>query len=478
MKLTIFSRLAAGFFGIILMAMTVSIYAIVQLRQLENIMHSILVIDNQIIDQEKKLSDLLLTMMRYEKKAVIMKDDGLYNNFLLAKNDFKQELTNINSLANSSQTLNALHNIEQQYHHYESLFEKEVNYLKAGWNYDIEKFKQEKESAVNLIMDGLKELKTFSQQNTYVKVKKFGEAKVNASRAAMIIGAISLIFGIIISTFITLNITKPLSIIKRKTREVAIGNFGDKLEVSSPPEIHELANAFNTMCSKLKEIDKLKSDFFSTMSHELRTPLTTIKEGSSLLFEKSGSGAESSQERKLLTIINEECSRLINLVNSLLDLSKIEAGMMIYNFTQANLSHLIFNVIRELEPLIQTKNIKLKTNINESLPPAKIDTGRIQDVMRNLIGNAIKFTPTDGIVTLSAETEDGMIKVAVTDTGDGIAKENLTAIFNKYYQTGYNNKGTGLGLFIVKNIIDAHGGNVWVENTSEQGTTFAFVLPL
>jgi two-component system sensor histidine kinase GlrK len=430
------------------------------------------------IEQEQKLSDLLLTMMRYEKKAVIMKDDVLYNNFLLAKNDFKKQLTIINSLAKSSQTLNTLHKIEQQYHNYESLFDEEVKYLKAGRNYDIDKFEREKESSVNSIMDSLKELKAYSQQNTYFKVKKFGEAKVNASKAAMIIGTISLVFGIIISIFITLNITKPLSIIKKKTREVANGNFGDKLEVTSPPEIHELANAFNTMCSKLKEIDKLKSDFFSSMSHELRTPLTTIKEGSSLLFEKSGSGYESAQERKLLTIINEECSRLINLVNSLLDLSKIEAGMMVYNFTRADLSHLISKVIRELEPLTQTKNIKLETNITESLPHAKIDTDRIKDVMRNLIGNAIKFTPTDGIVTLSVETEDGMIKVAVADTGDGIAKENLDAIFNKYYQEGNNNKGTGLGLFIVKNIIDAHGGNVWVEDTSEQGTTFAFVLPL
>jgi two-component system sensor histidine kinase GlrK len=417
-------------------------------------------------------------MMRYEKKAVIMKDDGLYNNFLLAKNDFKKELTNINSLANNSRTLNTLHNIEQQYHHYESLVAEEVKYLKAGSSYAIDKFKQEKESSVNFIMDSLKEIKTISQQNTYLKVKKFGTAKVNASRAAMIIGSISLIFGIIISIFITVNITRPLSIIKKKTREIAKGDFGDKLEVSSPPEIHELAHAFNTMCSRLKEIDKLKSDFFSTMSHELRTPLTTIKEGSSLLFDKSGSWNGSDQERKLLTIINEECSRLINLVNSLLDLSKIEAGMMGYNFTRTDLSHLISKVIRELEPLTQTKHIKLKANIAKSLPPAKIDSVRIQDVMRNLIGNALKFTPTDGIITISAGTEDGRIKVAVSDSGDGISKENLTAIFNKYYQEGHNNKGTGLGLFIVKNIIDAHGGNVWVEDTSEQGTTFAFVLPL
>ena len=231
MKLTIFSRLVAGFFGIILMAMTVSIYAIVQLRQLENIMHSILVIDNQIIDQEKKLSDLLLTMMRYEKKAVIMKDDGLYNNFLLAKNDFKLQLTKLNSLADSNQTLNTLLNIEQQYHIYESLFADEVNYLKTGRSYDINMFEKGKESAVNLIMASLKELQAYSQQNTYLKVKKFGEAKVNASKAAMSIGTISLIFGIIISTFITLNITRPLSIIKTKTREIANGNFGDNLEV-------------------------------------------------------------------------------------------------------------------------------------------------------------------------------------------------------------------------------------------------------
>ena len=185
---------------------------------------------------------------------------------------------------------------------------------------------------MNGVLEGLRDLRAYSQQNTFAKIKKLGEAEVNASRVAIVMGIVSLAAGIIISIFITLNITRPLSRIKKKTRKIAEGDFTDDLQVSSPQEIAELARSFNSMCARLKELDKLKSDFFSLMSHELRTPLTTIKEGVTLFSEGMMQGETTERQKKLLTIINEEISRLINLVSSVLDFSKMEAGMMVYNF--------------------------------------------------------------------------------------------------------------------------------------------------
>src|SRR5205807_3653306 len=123
-------------------------------------------------------------------------------------------------------------------------------------------------------------------------------------------------------------------------REIASGRFVADLRVTSPPEIRELASSFNLMCQKLNELDKMKSDFFASMSHELRTPLTSIKEGTGLLLEGVG-GATTEKQRKLLTILAAESNRLIGLVNSLLDLSKMEAGMMSYSFEKASLAPLI-----------------------------------------------------------------------------------------------------------------------------------------
>ena len=247
--------------------------------------------------------------------------------------------------------------------------------------------------------------------------------------------------------------------------------------MNSPPEIQELAHSFNLMCAQLERVDQLKSDFFSLMSHELRTPLTTIKEGSNLVLEGLRKDKSAGKQTRLLTIINEECIRLINLVNSLLDLSKMEAGMMLYTFSLSDITLLIDKVTREIEPLAETKQINVKIDIIENPPHLKMDVDRILHVLRNLIGNAIKYTNRGGTVTITVQVEKEL-KISISDTGSGIKTDNLDIIFNKYYKVNSKDKGTGLGLFIVKHIIDAHGGKVWVDKTSKQGTTFSFVLPL
>ena len=235
------------------------------------------------------------------------------------------------------------------------------------------------------------------------------------------------------------------------------------------------------MCAKLKEVDKLKSDFFSTMSHELRTPLTSIKEGTALLRE-GVAGTITEKQKRLLTIISEESHRLIGLVNSLLDLSKMEAGMMTYTFEQASLPPLIDKAIMEIGPLVEAKKITVEAKMNEALPLIKMDSERILQALRNLVGNAVKFTPDGGWVGVSARPVNRGVQVSVTDTGPGIPAENLTTIFDKFQQAthagSYQSKGTGLGLAIVKHIITSHGGKIWAESEPGQGSTFIFILPV
>lgn len=482
MKLTIFSRLVIGYLAIFILAMAVIIYAISQLRQLENISHSILSVDMGVLTYDQKLTDTLLSLIRYEKKFVVDNDAELYDQFLLKRSEFEHNLKQVLMIAGSPESGELLGNVEKYFQRYESLFDIEVEFLKAGQEYPADNYKKEKELAVNGILDNLKQLKAYSQSSTYDKIKKLGEAKGNASKVAIVMGLISLVTGIVISIFITINITRPLSEIKKSTGEIARGNFPDDLKLASPPEITELANAFNIMCAKLKQIDKLKSDFFSLMSHELRTPLTTIKEGTNLMIEGLENGKVSGKQKRLLTIISEESNRLINLVNSLLDLSKMEAGMMAYNFTPTDIGGLISKVSREIEPLAETRNIKIHTDINNSGPPVKVDRDRILQVLRNLIGNAVKFTPDGGSVNVFSGPVTEGVNVSVADTGAGIAAENLSTIFNKYEQVTLGGsskiKGTGLGLSIVKHIIDAHGGKIWVESTLGKGSVFSFVLPV
>jgi two-component system sensor histidine kinase GlrK len=265
---------------------------------------------------------------------------------------------------------------------------------------------------------------------------------------------------------------------RKKTRQVARGEFEGNLDLSTLPEIGDLAQDFNLMCNKLKEMGKIKSDFFSLMAHELRMPLASIKEGTNLLLK--GIGKE--KRKEVLTIIAEESNHLIGLVNSLLDLSKMEAGMITLNLEKSDISSLISTAVSGVEPLAMAKNVGIQVEIPQDLPFLKMDGERILQVLRNLIGNAVKFTPEDGHVTVSARPVEKGVRVSVADTGPGIPKEDLNAVFDKFQQsamTGYNKiKGTGLGLAIVKHIIKAHGGKVWVESEREHGSTFIFLLPV
>jgi two-component system sensor histidine kinase GlrK len=216
------------------------------------------------------------------------------------------------------------------------------------------------------------------------------------------------------------------------------------------------------------------------MSHELRTPLTSIKEGTGLLLEGVG-GETSAQQRKLLSIIAEESNRLIMLVNSLLDLSKMEAGMMRFEFASASVDPLIKRAVGELAPLVQAKQMELENHVASDLPWVRMDSEQILLVLRNLLGNAVKFSPRRGAVRVAARAVDGKLEISVKDSGPGIPAESLESIFDKFSQgtnRGANQRlGTGLGLAMAKNIVNAHGGKIWAESEVGKGSVFTFVLP-
>jgi two-component system, NtrC family, sensor histidine kinase GlrK len=478
MRLTLFSRVVIGYLAIFILVLGASVYAIDQLRRLNAITRSVLETDNRILDYEAKLADTLLEEIRYERKFLITHDETLYDQFLLFKNDFEQYLEEANFIADSRVT--PLLKMVKEYHQsYQDVFNKEIQYVRADQSYPEAQYKQDKAKAQDAIMAELEKVRAYGQQSTYSKVRKLDETGAKARQVTILVTATSLIFIVAVSLLMTRSITHPIAVLKNKTREIARGNFGGDLSVSSPPEIAELAGAFNLMCQKLRDLDKMKSDFFSSMSHELRTPLASIKEGTGLLLEGLG-GPVTEKQQKLLTILAEESSRLIDLVNSLLDLSKMEAGMMTYHFDRASLAPLIRKAMTEIGPLVEAKRINLQAEIEEQLPPLKMDGERMLQALRNLIGNAVKFTPETGRIIVSARHRNGGVEVAVTDTGPGIPHENLANIFDKYQQgsrvDSYRTKGTGLGLAIVKHIITSHGGRVWAESKAEDGSTFTFVL--
>lgn len=229
---------------------------------------------------------------------------------------------------------------------------------------------------------------------------------------------------------------------------------------------------------ELRQLDQLKSDFISTVSHELRTPLAIIKEGMSLLLDKIP-GEMNEKQSKILDVSKHNIDRLSRIINSLLDISKIEAGKVGLKKGFISMPDMIKHIALSFENKIRQKGLELKLDIDKSEDKLYADADRIAQVMTNLLDNAIKFTEK-GCVEIAYKDKNDTIECSVADTGTGIDKNDLPKVFNKFQQfgrvAGAGEKGTGLGLSIAKSIIDMHHGTMTVESELGKGTKFTFRL--
>ena len=475
MKPGIFARLTTGYLVVLFLLGVSNVYAILKLVQFNTFILESQNVEISLIDTEKKLVDSLFSQRRYEQKYILSKDAVLYTQFHAAKDDFDKYLASISSASLTPSQKDSITKIKTYHQHYQSLVFAEMQYLQKNQAYDKTWYKVETEKASDAVLKTLEKLEDYSHESASYKAKMVSEAGTAAQRVAVISFAITVLLAILLSFLITRSITKPLIKLVKKTREIPNSFFDCEFDIAAPPEIMELTEAFTMMCLHLKEVDKLKADFFSMISHELRTPLTTIKEGTSLLLEGVG-GTLTEKQGRLLTIIGTESNRLTTLVNSILDLSKMEAGMMKYTFEQGSIIPLIVGAMTGITPYAESKKIRLEKQVDRDIASYRMDGERIIEVLRNLIGNAVKFTPEGGLITIAARSVPEGLEVSVSDTGPGIPKENLATIFEKF-ESFDRKKGTGLGLAIVKHIITAHGGKVWAESEPGKGSRFTFALP-
>lgn len=237
-----------------------------------------------------------------------------------------------------------------------------------------------------------------------------------------------------------------------------------------------LRNAYE----QLKELDRMKSDFISTVSHELRSPLHSISGYVQLLLD--GKAPDEATERECLEIVYRQTQHLTNLINDLLDASRMESVRLALQKEPVQMYAVVQEVMDELQALADQAQIALANKLTPDLPSVLGDKERLKQVVRNLIHNAIKFTPKKGQVMVSAKLETGRLVVSVQDNGIGIPAESLPRMFERFYQVDSSSTrhvgGTGLGLYICKQIVTAHNGEIWVESEVGKGSTFSFSLPL
>jgi two-component system phosphate regulon sensor histidine kinase PhoR len=229
-----------------------------------------------------------------------------------------------------------------------------------------------------------------------------------------------------------------------------------------------------------RELEQLKDDFMSTVSHELRTPLFSIHGFVQIMLEDDN--LDSATRREFLTIIQNQAAQLAQMVNNLLDLSKFDEGKLELERGPVAMVDLIHQTSLKLQGFAHQQKVKLVTHLPDTLPTISGDVQRLEQVLTNLIGNAIKFTKGGGEVTISASITGAELLVQVKDTGIGIPAEALERVFSRYYQVEDRSerspRGSGLGLHIAQRIVKKHGGRIWAESEAGQGSTFCFTLPL
>ena len=243
---------------------------------------------------------------------------------------------------------------------------------------------------------------------------------------------------------------------------------------------------------ELRQLDEIKSNFISVAAHELRTPLTSIKNAIDLILTRK-TGEVTEKQEKFLLMAQRNINRLANLVRDLLTISKMESGTFELALTTIDLKLLIENVLLTVSPLADKKSLALNVDCSTELPAIRADDDKIEQVLINIIGNAIKFTPPEGTINIDVHPRGnhpndpdgvmGYVEISVADTGIGIPEEHLKHLFEKFYQvenplSPHKQGGTGLGLAISKGIVEAHGGQIWFESNEGKGSTFTFTLPI
>jgi signal transduction histidine kinase len=270
--------------------------------------------------------------------------------------------------------------------------------------------------------------------------------------------------------------------------QISAGDLTARAPLHSQDEVGKLASAFNHMAERLeesftreRELEQARKELISSVSHDLRTPLASIR----AMVESINDGVVSDQGtvRRYLRTIETEVENLSQLINDLFELSQMEAGTLELHLESSSLTDLISDTLESMSAQATAggRHLNLKGSVDGEVPSVVMDARRVQRVLYNLVQNALRHTPSDGIIYILARDVGTEVHVEVSDTGEGIPDEELSRIFDRFYRSERSRSrdtgGAGLGLSIAKGIVEAHGGRLWVESALGKGSTFGFALP-
>lgn len=451
----------------------------IHIQQIMQISEGVVSRNFKISSASRKMVESLLWMAENESKFNVLKKEEYRFYFSGAQREFEANLSEILRIESSQ---------DREKSPWKEIFRDYVAQLPAGLEGPEESEEPGDswipEQVINDWIRRISKARAENEQEIEQGMRTLNLRGRMAERWGFLGLGLSVLLALAGSIFLARSINRPLRELLKGIRSVSQQALGEPVRVLSKDEFGELATAFNDMSERLREEERMRSDFISMLSHEIRTPLTSIRESVNLIAEEV-MGPVNEKQQRFLEIASKEIERITGLLNHLLQVSRLEAGALKVQPRPFDPAAFVLGSIDRVTPAAEAKGISIRADLPEDIPEIMGDPENLQQVLLNLIGNAIKFSPphSEVLVRVDAEPLDtgGQMVFSVSDKGPGIPEEEFSMVFHKYYRASgvrHEVDGVGLGLSISKYIVEAHGGSIWVKSQAGLGSTFGFSLPL
>jgi two-component system sensor histidine kinase GlrK len=482
-KLSIFVRLTLGYLTIMSLVIGVNWFILNQLRTLSELGTELVSYYYPTVETGKRLITSLLVQLKSDKQYLVLRDTSLLKEFLQEAGQFKKTLLSLIDQDPSEEGQTLLQHIHTLHDQFQTLFLSEGVERSSRYTQTLAQYETKRDALVDDMTNAIRSYITLHEQQISTVLRESHQRAKQAEDTTRILMVSGVVLGMGLGGIATFSILRPLRRVQKQIRQIGQGEFQTSAQDEVPQEVRELVGTVNWMGTQLQELDQMKAEFLANISHELRTPLTSMREGTQLLLDQVP-GPLTPEQRQTLAILLSSSQRLNQLIASLLDLSKMEANMMAYNFSPAKLTLLVQHTVDKVQFLAERKHIQFI--IDDQLPPdhlLPLDNIRIDQALENLLSNALKFSPENSSITLTLrhDAKNHLTAIAVKDEGPGIHHEDLPHIFERFYQgktpEGEARFGSGIGLALAKKVVEAHHGNIWIDSEPGKGTTVHIMLP-
>ncbi len=468
MKLNgIFARLIVmNFILLIFLSIFMSVI-FMKIQKLNRLMERVTLVEIPVIERTDRLSGLILRQIEFREKYLISMDTDFLRQYEQFGGSFRAVLKELDAIISSGSKKEALDRLKSAYAAFSS---EESTYMLGGGQ-------EEQMPSVNGVSSALEHLRGIAAQKREKGLRTSGKLVEQVRTEAFVFIVTGGVFIVFLAFLNTKSIAAPIRKLSENTRKVTDGYYPEIVSGGGPAEVRQLSEDFGVMVHRLKESDELRTEFIGNVSHELRTPLTSIREASAMLKEGYFQDDRESSLR-LLNIIETESNRMINSVNNILEITRLDLAQDTYEIVKTDINSIAASSVEKTAPIAARRGISVFNGI-ERQTNVFADAEKLALVFDNLLGNALKYSGDGSQVEISVIHSGGFVTVCVADSGVGVDEAELSLIFERY-RLGSNRsseyKGSGLGLAICRKIIEKHGGTIWAESKKGCGSRFCFTL--